>query len=258
MKLALYQGPSCEGDIDLALKVIETNLSAVSVAGAKMLVFPELFLPGYNQSEQHSAVAQTKDGSWHLALSKLCKQYGCGVTIGWAERDGSAIYNSASSFDERGNLIAHYRKIQLFGEMEKSVFDVGNSYTTFRFQGYKVAVLICYDVEFAHHVRALKKLGVNLLLVPTANPIEYKNVSDYIVPGRAAEHGLTIVYTNYCGTENGLRYGGDSLIVGPDGVALATAGKGECILLVDLVVIEEIDKSLLSTQSVDWREFISE
>jgi len=260
MKLALYQGPSCEGDIELALKVIETTLSAVFVAGVKMLVFPELFLPGYNQSNTTvNAMAQLKTGSWHLALSRLCKQYGCGLTIGWAERDernGSVIYNSASCFDEHGELLAHYRKIQLFGDVEKSIFDVGNSYITFDLHGYKTSMLICYDVEFAHHVRALKEQGVELLLVPTANPIAYNYVSDFIVPARAGEHNMTIVYANYCGVENGLEYGGNSIIVGPGAVTLAKAGKGETILLTDLSIVKNIDKDLLSTQEEDFRELL--
>ena len=49
MKLAIYQGPSTEGDIDSALAVVNANVAASATAGASMVVFPELFLPGYNQ-----------------------------------------------------------------------------------------------------------------------------------------------------------------------------------------------------------------
>ena len=253
MKIAVYQGPSPEGDIKHALEAVETALSAVSAAGAKMIVFPELFLPGYNQPSLHNSMAQPKAGPWETTLSELARRHGCGLTIGWAERDGDVIFNSASCFDENGKKVAHYRKLQLFGPIEKSTFEFGDKYQTFTINGYKAAILICYDVEFAHHVQALKEQGVKLLLVPTANPEPYYIVQEFIVPARAAEYRMTIVYANYCGNENDLVYGGKSLIVGPDAIALAKAGQGEALLIVDLDIVNEIDEKLLSTQSEDRR-----
>ena len=253
MKLAIYQGPSQEGDIDAALNTIEKTLSCVSSGGADMVVFPELFLPGYNQPDLHKKLAQRKDGLWDDTLSRLALKYHCGITIGWAECEDTNIFNSVSCFDNKGKKLAHYRKIQLFGPTEKETFHAGNSYSTFELNGQKAAVLICYDVEFAHHVYALKELGVDLLLVPTANPLKFNNVPEILVPARAAENGMTIVYANYSGTERGLKYGGGSVIVGPDAQLLAKAGYGETILIADLAAVSEIDKSLFSTQKHDIR-----
>lgn len=254
MKIAVYQGPSPEGDVDHAFKAVEMALSAVSAAGAKMIVFPELFFPGYHQPELHESMAQQRAGPWEQALGELANTYRCGIAIGWAERDDSKIYNSASCFDEFGQKTVHYRKIQLFGPLEKSTFDSGDSYQIFNLNGYRAAVLICYDVEFAHHVQVLKEHGVELLLVPTANPKIYDNVPEFIVQARAAEYRMTIAYANYCGNEKGLAYGGKSLIVGPDSVALAKAGQGEVLLIADLDIINTIDDAVLSTQSEDRRE----
>ena len=253
MKLAVYQGPSPEGDIEYALNVVEMALSAVSAAGAKMIVFPELFLPGYYQPKLQKTMAQQKAGPWEQKLGKMTSRYRCGLTIGWAERDGDAIYNSASSFDENGQKVVHFRKLQLFGPLEKSTFEFGGKYQIFSFNGYKTALLICYDVEFAHHVQALQEQGVELLLVPTANPKIYDNVPEFIVPARAAEYRMTIAYANYCGIEKDLAYGGKSLIVGPDADALAKAGQGEVLLVADLEIIKTIDDALLSTQGEDRR-----
>lgn len=257
MKIAVYQGASCEGDIDRAYNAVKTTLLAASIAGVKMIVFPELFLPGYNQPALHRSMAQPQAGPWEKMLSNMARENACGLTIGWAEREGEAIFNSVSCFDEFGNKICQHRKLQLFGSIEKSTFACGENYQTFTLHGIETAILICYDVEFAHHVQALKEKGVELLIVPTANPESYNNVPEYLVPARAVENRLTIAYANYCGEEDGLVYGGKSLVVGPDGEALVKAGKGETLMIVDLETVKAIDATLLSTQHEDRRTVLS-
>lgn len=254
MKLALYQGPSPKGDVAYALKKVEHVLSSAADAGAEMTVFPELFLPGYNQPDQHHSMAQPQGGPWEHALSVSARKANCGLTIGWAEEHNGRIYNSTSCFDRQGNKLAHYKKLQLFGPMEKAVFEPGDAYSIFNLGGYKAALLICYDVEFSEHVRRLSNEGVKLLLVPTANPAQFDNVPKIIVRARALETGMTIVYANYCGSEGDLEYGGLSLIVGPDGETLVEAGRDEKLLFANLEHVAAIDPDLLSTQKQDFRE----
>ena len=248
MKLALYQGPSPQGDVAEALQRVETTLTAAALAGAELVVFPELFLPGYNQMHLHQAVAQPQGGAWEQEFSRLAKTAGCGLCIGWAETADGKTFNAASCHDATGKKLAHYRKQHPYGPNEKSVFEAGDANCVFDLNGTRAALLICYDVEFAHRVRALHELGVELLLVPTANPIAFNVVADTLVPARAFESRMTIAYANLCGKENGLTYGGRSTIVGPDSEILAKAGRGEALLLVDLNVVNEIDPVLLSTQ----------
>jgi nitrilase len=263
MKLALYQGASPAGETEAAFATIGSSLRAAATAGAGMLVFPELFLPGYNQPALHRSLAQPRGGPWETHFAALARHAGCGLTIGWAERDGEILYNAASSFDGQGNRIGHYRKIQLYGPMENAVFIPGDDYCIFDFAGYRTALLICYDVEFAGHCRALKDLGAELLLVPTANPAGFEHVSDILLPARAAEMNLTIAYANYCGpedrreddadSENRLSFGGGSLLLGPDARMLAKAGNRETLLIADLGGPAPIDPYRVSTQQQDYR-----
>ena len=64
--------------------------------------------------------------TWETQLAALAKDHGCGLTIGWAERDGDKIYNSASTFDRTGEKLSHYRKIQLWGSTEKATCEHGS------------------------------------------------------------------------------------------------------------------------------------
>ncbi|SNY94120.1 Carbon-nitrogen hydrolase [Cohaesibacter sp. ES.047] len=253
MKLALYQGPAIDGDIDAAFAVIESQLSAAAMAGARMAVFPELYLPGYNQPALHKSLAQPLGGEWCQRLSAVAAQSGCGLTIGWAEAADGCVYNAATCFDAQGTQLAHHRKLQLFGPMEQASFAYGSSYTTFLWEGRKAALLICYDIEFPQHCLALAQEGVELVFVPTANPKGYEHVSDYLVPARASEMGLIIVYANYCGSEAGLDYAGCSLIAGPDAEMLATAGRQESLLVAEVRLSGEIAPEMVSRQREDYR-----
>ena len=253
MKLAVYQSPPTDGDEASAFARIEYVLAASARAGAEMAVLPELYLPGYNRPDLHAGRAQEAGPDWTTRLADLCRDTGCGLTVGLTEWCDGKTYNAAVAFDRTGQPLAHYRKRQLFGPMERDVFTPGDDVVLFDLGGFRTALLICYDVEFAPLVRHLADKKVELLLVPTANPAGFDIVANALVPARAYECRMTIAYANYCGTENGLAFGGKSLIVGPDGEPLATAGRGEVLLVADLARCGELDDDVLSTQHLDWR-----
>ena len=258
MKIAAYQGPSPQGDPSHAFAKIDEILAQAAKQGAQMVVFPELYLLGYNQMHRHTELAQPVGDDWEIRCAALAQKHKCGLTIGWAERDGETLFNSASTFDASGIKLGHYRKIQLWGPNEQSVFAFGDSYTTFTLYGVKTAILICYDVEFAQHCRALADKGVKRILVPTANPADFSFVCNTLVPARASENNQTIVYANYCGADNGLSFCGQSIIAGPGETILAQASHDTEILLVaDLNEIDKIEPSLLSTQQTDYRKVSS-
>ncbi|MTH64008.1 carbon-nitrogen hydrolase family protein [Paracoccus shanxieyensis] len=251
MKLALHQGPSPAGDIDAAFDRIETLLAASARAKADMLLLPELFLPGYNQPEAIRALAQTPDGPWMAQVSRLAREAGCGLTLGWAERQDDAIFNAASSFDANGDLLAHYRKIQLYGA-ERDIFQPGAAPPpVFRLAGHRAGLLICYDIEFPQHAAGLAGRGADLLLVPTANPAGFGHVPQVLVPARAHENRLTVAYANLCGDERGLVYDGGSVVSGPDARPIVMAGRDEALMICTLP--DSWDKAVLSAQDRDYR-----
>ena len=94
----------------------------------------------------------------------------------------------------------------------------------FDFDGARVGMLICYDVEFPEAVRRLAADGARTVLVPTANMAGFDVVQQVLVRARACENGCGVVYANYCGADDLFEYNGLSVICGPDGEVLAQAG----------------------------------
>lgn len=249
LRLALLQAASPAGDCEAAFAVVAQALRAAGAAGAAMLVVPESFAPGYN-SDAIAELALVQGGAWQDRLAETCRAAGCGLVFGYAERADDVIYNAALALGPNGGELAHYRKIQLYGAREAAIYAPGDTYVTFDLAGHKAALLICYDVEFAPHIAALAAMGVTVLLVPTANMLPYTHVMRATVPAMAANHGMTIVYANYCGIEGDLNYAGGSLIVGADGEVLAQAGMGPALLIADVAAV---DPSRLSSQAHDFR-----
>lgn len=254
VKLAIWQSEPTNGRMEAVFPAICRQLQAVSKAGAKLLVLPELFLPGYNRPDLHAALAQPLDGAWMTALRKQAAVAGCGLCLGWAERAGDQVYNAATTIGPDGQILGHYRKIQLFGPMERASFARGDRLCApFQIAGRRASMLICYDIEFPGHAEGLRRAGVNLILVPTANPLGFEHVQRRLVPTRAHEADAVVAYANLVGSEGDVTFGGLSVIAGPDGEPLANAGaRGEALLIVDLAAADAVPHALRSGQSQEY------
>lgn len=250
MRLALWQGTSPASDLDSACAQAEAALAAAAAMGAKALVLPEVWLPGYNQPDIPTQ-ALALDSPPLRRLATAAKRHATALVVGYAERDGTRLFNSAACFGPDGTLLCNYRKAQLYGLRERALYTPGDALPTFRLGTETAAILICYDVEFAPHIKSLADRGTTLILVPTANMAPFTHVPRATVPAMAACHGLTIAYANYCGTEGDLAYVGLSTIAGPHGEILAQAGDTPTLLVTD---IPERDPARLSTQSADLRQ----
>jgi predicted amidohydrolase len=134
-------------------------------------------------------------------------------------------------------LVANYRKTHLWGNYEKSYFTPGNVFLEpFEFEGIKISMLICFDIEFPEPARLLSLKGVQLLIVPTA--LIGFDMTTITVPSRALENHIFIAYANRSGPDtyntesSDITFCGHSMIAGPDGHALARASKEKEELIV--------------------------
>lgn len=255
MKLALWQMAPTDGRIDETFQAVCMQLRAAAAAGAHMLLLPELVLPGYNRPDLHRSLSQPLDGAWITRLRAMAAEAGCGLCLGWAERDGEAVYNAATTIGPDGAILGHYRKIQLYGPMEQASFTRGTALApVFALGGRRAAMLVCYDIEFPGHAAALAQAGADLVLVPTANPVGFDHVQRVLVPARAHENNAVVAYANLVGPEGDLTFGGQSVIAGPDGLPLAMAGaRGEALLVVDLAAADAVPPEGRSALAREYR-----
>ncbi|MDF2618520.1 MAG: Nitrilase/cyanide hydratase and apolipoprotein N-acyltransferase [Xanthobacteraceae bacterium] len=257
MRIALLQTAGDPQNRPAAnLDRLEEAAARAAADGARLLVAPEMFLSGYNIGAQAAGVAaETVDGPSAARAADIARRHGIAICYGYPERgEDGAVYNSALLLDRDGKSLLNFRKTHLFGDLDRAMFAPGPGTAEIAaLDGYRVGILICYDVEFPEAVRALALGGADLVLVPTANMTPYDAVSLFVVPARAFESELYVAYANRCGSEGELDYMGLSCVGNPNGGNLVLAGDGEELVFADLDPERLRQARLLNTHMRDRR-----
>jgi N-carbamoylputrescine amidase len=136
--------------------------------GARVLVLPELIVPGYGVDvDMMSAAAEPFDGPTVSGWAEIAARHRGYVAGGFCERDGDRIFNTAVLAGPDGVLL-HYRKLHLFGH-EKGAFSPGDlGLPVAETELGTIGLCVCYDLRFVETVRILALRGAELILVPTA------------------------------------------------------------------------------------------
>ncbi|MEV6740038.1 carbon-nitrogen hydrolase family protein [Streptomyces sp. NPDC051104] len=235
MRTALLQSSGHPGSVGENLKVLDQAAGRATVAGAGLLVAPEMFLTGYAIGGDIARLAEPADGDAADAIAEISSRHGLAVAYGYPERDGETVFNSAQLISADGTRLANYRKTHLFGCFERDHFTPGDQpVVQAELDGLRVGIMICYDVEFPENVRAHALAGTDLLIVPTAQMHPFQFVAESLVPVRAFENQMYVAYVNRVGQEGEFEFVGLSTLAGPDGIARARAGRVEELVLADV------------------------
>jgi nitrilase len=242
MRLALYQGPpplaAPSADAREAYIVGLTKAAATAASfGADLLVTPEMSTSGYNIGDAIGELAEPRDGAVHERLSAVARANDLAIVYGYPERARDMVFNALRAVDPAGRVLADYRKCHLFGDLDRGHFAPGDdAVVQFVLGGARIGLLTCYDVEFPETVRAHALAGADIVVVPTGLMTPYDSIATVLLPARAMENQVFVVYVNRCGTEGDLTYCGSSCVVGPDGRDVIRAGKDEALLYADIEV----------------------
>lgn len=235
MRVAIYQGPQESESVEDNLVAIETAMATAAAEGVDLVITPEMSTTGYNVSDGYASTAEGGDGPINQRMAELCRKHGVALIYGYPERTDGTLYNTATVRDAEGTELARYRKTHLFGGFETKHFTPADDLVVqFDLHGLRCGIVVCYDVEFPEVVRAHADAGTALLLVPTALMTPFTFVAEQVVPVRAYENELCLVYANRCGREGSLTYVGRSCAIASDGAELARAGLGEELLIADI------------------------
>lgn len=236
LRLALWQTPH-PADSAEALTRLEAAAREAAAQGAHWLITPEMFLTGYLINPALIAArAEPVDGPLITAVRAIAQRQGIGIVTGWPEVNPGALpHNSAAAIGASGTVLAVHRKIHLFGDGDAQRFSPGTDPPAlFEWQGWRLGLLICFDVEHDAPLQSLAERGAHAVLVPTANMVGFDDVQHVRLPDAAHRFGLAIAYANACGQEGETVYNGLSAAVASDGSRQSMAGRAQALLRTDL------------------------
>lgn len=234
LTLGLFQPDARNTDPADRLHRLQMLFTDPMVQRCDLLVCPELFMSGYFAGDGFDDCAEARDGHFAEQVSVLARKSRCAIVYGYPERAGGRVMNSALATGPDGRIMANHQKSLLPHDYEEKHFSAGGKPTIFTLNGWRIGLLICYEVEFPEAVRFYARTGCDLVLAPTACLQQWSVVARNVVPTRAFENNIFVAYANHAGEESGNRYLGESVIVSPWGQDLARAGDVESVITAEL------------------------
>ncbi len=244
MRVGIYQCAAGTVPADERLNDLKSRLDAEDL---DLLVCPELFLSGYTPGPALSERAEPKDGPFGQRIAQLAGETETAIAYGYPELGDDVLFNSAVLYDAQGACIANHRKqLPSPKSFEETAFSKGSTVTFAEWNNWRVAIVICYEVEFPESVRRAALGGADLVIVPTALGADWGVVAEKVVPTRAYENGVWVAYADQIGEADGLRFYGGSRIVGPDGQERAVAGPKTAVISaeIDLESVQQMQARL--------------
>jgi predicted amidohydrolase len=221
----------------------------LSEVNADLIVLPELATSGYffdTLAEVESVAEAAETGPTAVFLRELAQSRNCSIMIGFPEREGRKLYNSAMLVNPDGTQFV-YRKTHLFYR-EKLFFSPGN--TGFQIvpakNGIEVGMMICFDWYFPESARTLALDGAKIL-IHSANLVLPWCQQAMIT--RSLENRVFSITCNRVGTETrdgaDLTFTGCSQVLGPRGEILSRAEEsGEALTVVKIDTDAADDKHI--------------
>lgn len=243
MRIALLQEAAVPLDIERNLATIRDAAARARAAECELLLTPELFVTGYAPRELAEWLTTDRVAAIPESLGELSAAAGIAIAASFplARTDGTFAI-AAGLWDANGSEVLRYEKVHLWGAEERLAFTPGDALSRVaEWNGRRVGLQICYDIEFPEPARMLAERGADLVLVPTAIDGASRYVSDVLVRARAAENALVVAYADHARTIDAdvdaapeADFAGLSVVAGRDGEVFALAGSGPELLIAEL------------------------
>lgn len=242
MKLVMAQLNPTVGDFDGNVLKIGDAVAGVASERPDLVVFPEMFLPGYPPQDllERDWFIDRAEAALSSVLELSAKHPDVGILVGTVTKSrnlaGKGLRNSAVLI-RNGSAVSVTHKALLPNYDvfdEKRYFDRSDGGSVVTFLGGRLGISICEDawsdpqlwtrpVYDLDPVADQARDGATLLINISASPFSVgKDAVRYgLFAGHARRHELPFVFVNQVGGNDELIFDGRSMCVAPDGKLLA-------------------------------------
>jgi nitrilase len=247
--------------LDANLARADALIAEAARDGAQLVLLPEYFcMMGMHESDKVAIRERDGEGPIQRFLADAARRHRIWLVGGtlpmWCD-DDARVYNSSLAFDPRGDRVARYDKIHLFGFTrgteqydESRTILAGRTPVTFEAPCGTVAMSVCYDLRFPELYRGLAGSGggTSLILMPAAFTYTTGQAHwEILLRARAIENQCYVLAAAQGGKhENGRRTWGHSMLVDPWGEVVAVLPEGEGVVagVVDPARLADVRQNL--------------
>ncbi|MFB7832782.1 carbon-nitrogen hydrolase family protein [Streptomyces sp. NPDC056056] len=225
MIVAATQFAPVAGDIAANVRTVADMVRAAGAAGARVVVFAELCLSGYEPTliRDTPDLVLTEDDARLEPVREACRAVSAAAVVNGPVRtaDGRPAVTTLVVGPE-GELLARYDKQHLYG-IEREVFAPGTADGRFTLDGIRFATATCYDNRFPD---LAERAAADTCAVYLASSVLGADNDSFetVYPVRARDFGLYVVLGNVLGANEDGVGGGAAGAWGPDGGRIADAG----------------------------------
>lgn len=249
LHVALLQNDIVWEDVKANLKACEIILATLD-ANVHLAVLPEMFTTGFSMSA--TQYAEEGEGTTITTLKRWATQFDIAIAGSYIAREGECCYNRGFFVKPNGE-VTFYDKRHLFrmGD-EGKVFSAGNERVIVEYNGWRIALFICYDLRFPVWSRNVDN-EYDVALYVASWPQVRSNVWRTLLLARAIENACYVCGVNRVG-EDGMKliYTGDTMAIDFKGGIINKVPDGE-----QGVVVVELDGEKLQsfrTKFPTWRD----
>ena len=221
LKIALAQINFLVGNIAANVdNIIKAASYARDELSADIVVFPELTITGYPAEDllfRNDFISAANNAVYQIAerIADIA------VVVGFPERDGNSLYNSAVVLHQ-GSILACYRKQMLpnYGVFdEQRYFSAGTQPCVFEFNGVFIGLTICEDVWKSGIIDETKQAGAELLLTLNASPFNAGKIHqrEAVICKQVKAAKIPLIYVNQVGGQDELIFDGASFVANSQG-----------------------------------------
>jgi predicted amidohydrolase len=247
LRVAAGQFGSHIGEVNKNVRRTIEIMENAGGAGVELLVLPECGLTGYVFSSKAEALAAAvrRDGPEVQAVAAKAESLGLVVVVGFLERNGDSLYNTAVLIGP-GGLRADYRKTHLpFLGADRFVTPGDNEPVLVDTPFGTVGLSICYDLRFPEWARCLALGGADIIVNPTNWPEPAQRVAELYTRVRAAENHVYVIAANRGDAERNVPFIGRSQVIDPVGTILATSDREEGLVIADIQPLTARNKDII-------------
>ncbi len=230
MKIALVQTDIVwENPVQNRLRI---GAMIQSISGkTDVIVLPEMFTTGFTMNA--AEMAEDMDGPTVTWMKALAGQTTAAITGSIIMKENDQYFNRLLFVKPDGSVEAYDKKHLFSLAGEDKVYTKGSNRKIIEFMGFKICLMICYDLRFPVFSRNTE--GYDLLIYVASWPQQRILAWDTLLKARAIENICYVAGVNRISEDgNGHQYPGHSQIIDFLGNTMRESGEAKSILISDL------------------------